>query len=149
LAETRRITEKQRAIIDTMRMHLDAKTAQQYLQEHGYNMKLITVYKWRQKLKREGMKRLYEVAKYDAPEAHIAAIEEINAARKKIWENIDKIKDPYKQSLLILQVIETLPLRSEYYDSTREVLEKPYGEIQQALEEEESAAARSTIPPIE
>ena len=132
---SKRITERQRAVIDTMRMHLRPKQALQYLKENGHFMAESTLYEWKRKIKKTMIERLYEVAQYEFPEQHLESIEEIKAARKRLWENIDKIKDPYKQSILIINVLNTLPLKAQYYDSTKGVIEKPEPDKETIIQE--------------
>ena len=129
-----------------MRMHLRPKQALEYLKEHGHPMAEPTLYKWKRVLKQNAQQRLYDVVKYEWPEQHIESIEEIKAARKRLWENIDKIKDPYKQSLLILNVLNTLPLKSQYYDSTQDVVENKQSTDNEKVDIQEQASTAAEQP---
>ena len=42
-----------------------------------------------------------------------------------MWENVEKVKDPFKQNIMIQNLINLLPLSSQYYDATKGVIEKP------------------------
>lgn len=108
-----------------MRMHLNRKQAVQYLREVDYPMSERTWYRWRLYLNKTIIDRLYQVAQYEFPEQHQESIEEIKAARKKMWENVWKIKDPFKQNIMMQNLLNTLPLKSEYYYASKGVIEKP------------------------
>ena len=83
------------------------------------------------------MTRLYEVAQYEFPEQHLEAIEEIKAARKVMWENVYKVKDPFKQNIMIQNLINSRPLLSAYYDATKGVIEKPESKEDILIQESE------------
>lgn len=137
---SRRITERQIAVIATMRMHLRPKQALQYLKENGHEMAESTLYGWKRHINKTVQERLYEVAQYEFPEQHLEAIEEIKAARKKMWENVDRIKDPFKQNIAIQNLLNLLPLSSSYYDATKGVIEKPEPKEDNTIQESEPAA---------
>jgi len=136
---SRRITDRQKAVIATMRMHLRPKQALQYLKENGHPMAESTLYGWKRWARKTTQARLYEVAQYEFPEQHLEAIEEIRAGRKRMWENIEKVKDPFKQNIMIQNLLNLLPLSSQYYDATKGVIEKPDHEPQEdnAIQESE------------
>jgi hypothetical protein len=134
---SRRITDRQRAVIDTMRMHLRPKQALLYLKDNGHEMAESTLYGWKRMIKKTVQERLYEVAQYEFPEQHLEAIEEIRTARKLMWENVHKVKDPFKQNIMVQNIINTLPLRSSYYDATKGVIEKPESKEDNPIQESE------------
>ena len=107
------------------------------MKEAGYPMSERTWYRWRAWVKKTVMERLYEVAQYEFPEQHLESIEEIKAARKLMWENVHKVKDPFKQNIMIQNLLNLLPLKAQYYDSTKDVIEKPEPEkpIQESEEQ--------------
>ena len=122
-----------------MRMHLKWHQAQAFLKEEEQIMSERTWYRWRQRLTKETQERLFDIAKYEHPIQHQESIEEIKVARKVMWQNIWKIKDPFKQNIAIQNVLNTLPLKSDYYDATKDVIEKP-AEVQKdtTIQEQES-----------
>jgi hypothetical protein len=121
-----------------MRMHLKWNLAERYLESEGHAMGESTWYRWKQRLTKETLERLYEVAQYEFPEQHLEAIEEIKAGRKKMWDNIAKIKDPFKQNIAIQNLLNLLPLSSQYYDATKGVIEKPESKEDNSVQKQES-----------
>jgi hypothetical protein len=124
-----------------MRMHLKPDQALQYLADHNHPMGRSTWFKWKQRLNKTVQERLYEVAQYEFPEQHLHSIEEIRAARQKMWENVERIKDPFKQNIAIQNLINTLPLLSQYYDNTRGVIQKPESTEQETIISESTTVA--------
>ena len=106
-------------------MHMTRAQALQYLKDVGYPTSQAALYRWRRWAKATMQERLYELAQYEWPEQHLEAIEELKAGRRKMWENIQKIHDPFKQNLAIQNLLNLLPLTSEYYAATKGVIEKP------------------------
>ena len=70
-------------------MHLRPKQALEYLREQGHPMAEPTLYKWKRILKQRAQDRLYEVARYEFPEQHLEAIEEIKVARQEMWKQYE------------------------------------------------------------
>jgi hypothetical protein len=120
-----------------MRMHLKWKQAERYLIDENHEMGESTWYRWKKRLTSESQQRLYEIAQYEFPEQHLEAIEEIRTARKLMWENVHKVKDPFKQNIMVQNIINTLPLRSSYYDATKGVIEKPESKEDNPIQESE------------
>jgi hypothetical protein len=107
-------------------MHLVPDKALLYLKnEYEIVMSDRTLRRWKQRIRTQVNDRLYYIAQYEFPIQHAESIEEIETGRKLMWKNILKIKDPYKQNLAIQNVLNLLPLKSQYYDNTRGVIEKP------------------------
>ncbi len=109
-----------------MRLHLKPDKAQLYL-EKEYNIKMgaSTLRRYKQILREKARERLYDIAEYGFEQQHINAIDETEAARQKMWENVWKVTDPFKQNIMIQNILNTLPLLSSYYDATKGVIEKP------------------------
>jgi hypothetical protein len=122
---SRRITEKQRAVNDTIRMHLRHDKALVYMKDQGYEMGQSTWYRWVQKLNNSKRERLYEIARIGYEEEHTDSIEEIETARKLLWKEYEECKGSVSRAAILEKIINTRPLLSSYYDSTKEVVEKP------------------------
>ena len=109
-----------------MRLHLPPDKGRLYL-EKEYNIKMgaSTLRRYKQILKQMSRDRLYDIAEYGFEQQHINAIDETEAARQKMWENVWKVTDPFRQNIMIQNILNTLPLLSSYYDATKGVIEKP------------------------
>ena len=105
-------------------MHLGRQQATTYLKDVGYPMSEPTWYRWKMRLNAEKQKRLYEIARIGYEEEHTDSVEEIETARKLLWTEYHNCKGPVSRATILEKIINTRPLLSSYYDSTREVLEK-------------------------
>ena len=110
-------------------MHLKPDQAMAYLKDIGHPMSKVTWFRWKRKLNAEKQKRLYEIARIGYEEEHTDSIEEIETARKLLWKEYHNCKGAVSRASILEKIINTRPLLSSYYDSTREVLEKPERQI--------------------
>ena len=131
-------------------MHLKRKQAVQYLKDVEYPMSERTWYRWRIKLNNEKQQRLYEIARVGYEEEHTDSIEEIETARKLLWKEYHDCKGAVSRASILEKIINTRPLLSSYYDSTKEVLEKP-DHARTTAEEDNNiqVTTTDTIPRVE
>ena len=106
-------------------MHLKPAQAMQYLKDIEHPMSKVTWFRWKRRLNAEKQKRLYEIARIGYEEEHTDSIEEIETARKLLWKEYHNCKGAVSRASILEKIINTRPLLSSYYDSTKEVLEKP------------------------
>lgn len=112
-----------------------------------------TWYRWKVRLNNEKQKRLYEIARIGYEEEHTDSVEEIETARRLLWEEYHNCKGPVSRASILEKIINTRPLLSSYYDSTREVLEKPdHAAAKSTIEEDDNIQIATTesesIPPV-
>ena len=126
MATTRRMSDRQKAVIEVMRMHLQPQKALLYL-KNEYNIRMAdrTLRKWKQRIRETSKQRLYQIAQYGFEEEQIESIDEIEIARKLLWKEYRDCKNPVARASILEKIINTRPLLSSYYDSTKEVIEKP------------------------
>lgn len=133
-------------------MHLNREQAITYLKEIGYPMGKSTWYRWKVQLNHEKQKRLYEIARIGYEEEHTDSIEEIETARKLLWKEYHNCKGSVSRASILEKIINTRPLLSSYYDSTKGVLEKP-DHARSTTEEDNNiqrpATTAERIPPVE
>lgn len=144
MINSRRVTDKQRAIIDTIRMHLDRQHAVIYMKDLGYPMTERTWYRWKVRLNNEKQKRLYEIARIGYEEEHTDSVEEIETARRLLWEEYHNCKGAVSRATILEKIINTRPLLSSYYDSTKEVLERPINASTTAVKEDDNIPVATT-----
>ena len=106
-------------------MHLNRKQAVQYMKDVEYPMGESTWYRWKTKLNNEKQQRLYEIARVGYEEEHTDSVEEIETARKLLWTEYHNCKGAVSRANILEKIINTRPLLSSYYDSTKDVIEKP------------------------
>jgi len=90
-----------------------------------YPMGESTWYRWKTKLNNEKQQRLYEIARVGYEEEHTDSVEEIETARKLLWTEYHNCKGAVSRANILEKIINTRPLLSSYYDSTKDVIEKP------------------------
>jgi len=83
-----------------------------------------TWYRWKILLNNTKRERLYEIARIGYEEEHTDSVEEIETARKLLWKEYHDCKGAVSRASILEKIINTRPLLSSYYDSTKVVLEK-------------------------
>jgi hypothetical protein len=107
-------------------MHLNPERSRVFLQkEYGIKMGESTLRRYKQRLKEQAKQRLYAIAEYGAVEEHSEAIDEIEIARRLLWKSYEEAQQPLTKAVILEKIINTRPLLSSYYDSTKEVIEQP------------------------
>ena len=139
-------------------MHLKRKEAVQYMIDVEYPMSERTWYRWVNRLNLQKRERLYEIARIGYEEEHTDSVEEIETARRLLWKEYHDCKGAVSRASILEKIINTRPLLSSYYDSTKEVLEKPTDATSKSTTEEDNniqiaatttTAAADPIPDIE
>jgi hypothetical protein len=118
------LTDRQRAVIATMRMRLSERLAIAYLKGEGFEMSLSTWYRERRKLEQLKLKRLYHIAQIGFQDQHLETIDQYELGFKMMWENVLKERDPYKQNAMIRDILLLKPYLSSYYEATKLIIEK-------------------------
>jgi hypothetical protein len=88
--KTNMITERQRAVLETMRMRLVERDALAYLKEVGFEMSDTTWYREKNKLEKMKLQRLYHITKIGFEDQHLETIDELQMSFKMMWQNVMK-----------------------------------------------------------
>jgi hypothetical protein len=91
------LTERQKAVIETMKMRLTEKEALDYLSDSGFEMSDTTWYREKSKLEKMKLNRLYQIAKYGFEEQHIERIDNLELIQKMMWQDYNNCKHPYQR----------------------------------------------------
>lgn len=118
------ITDRQRAVIETMRMKLSEKLALAYLKGEGFEMCAMTWYREKRKLEQMKLKRLYHIAQIGFQDQHLETIDQYEMGFKMMWQNVLRERDPYKQNVMIKDILLLKPYLSSYYEATKLITEK-------------------------
>ena len=118
-AKSNLLTDRQRAVIATMRMRLSERLAMAYLKGEGLEMSLRTWYREKRKLENMKLKRLYHIAQIGFQDQHLETIDQYELGFKMMWENVLKERDPYKQNSMIKDILLLKPYLSSYYEATK------------------------------
>ena len=103
------ITERQRAVLETMRMKLNERLALAYLKGEGFPMSDTTLYREKRKLEQMKLKRLYNIAQIGFQDQHMQTINEYEMGFSMMWQNVLRETDPYKQNSMIRDILALKP----------------------------------------
>src|SRR5215208_4718665 len=117
------LTERQKAVIETIRMRLSEQQSLEYLKEVGFACSAATFYREKKKVEELKLKRLY-IASIGFVDQHLDRIENTELCLKLMWENYNKEQDPYKRFQMLKDIILVQPYLSSYYETTKLVIEQ-------------------------
>ena len=130
------ISERQRAVIETMRMRLTEKQALAYLKEVGFEMSDTTWYREKNKLEKMKLKRLYHIAQIGFQDQHLETIDQYEMGFKMMWQNVLREQNPYRQNIMIKDILLLKPYLSAYYEATKLIIDKQQPEYQEFLDKQ-------------
>ena len=122
--KSRVLSDRQKAIIETIRMRLTEKQSLAYLKEMGFEISPKTYYNDKRKVESLKLKRLYHIAQIGFQDQHLERIDIYEMGFKMMWNNVLLEKDPYKCNSMIKDILLLQPYLSAYYESTKLVIEK-------------------------
>jgi hypothetical protein len=118
------LSDRQKAIIETIRMRLNEKQSLEYLKEVGFTIGPATFYREKQKVEELKLKRLYHIAQIGFQDQHLDRIDNTELCLKLMWENYQLEKDPYKRFQMLKDIIMVQPYLSSYYETTKLIFDK-------------------------
>ena len=130
------ISERQRAVLETMRMRLTERQALAYLKEVGFEMSDTTWYREKNKLEKMKLQRLYHIAKIGFQDQHLETIDQYELGFKMLWQNVLREQNPYRQNIMIRDILLLKPYLSAYYEATKLMIDKQQSEYQEFLDKQ-------------
>jgi hypothetical protein len=118
------LSETEKGVIETIRMRLTTDQSLQYLKDNGFSMSRSSYFRRKKKLEEKKLKRLYEIAKIGFQDQHLETIDQYEMGFKMMWQNVLLEKDPYKQNVMIKDILLLKPYLSSYYEATKLIIEK-------------------------
>ncbi len=122
--KSRLLSDRQKAVIETIRMRLTEKQSLAYLKEMGFEISPKTYYNDKRKVESLKLKRLYHIAQIGFQDQHLERIDTIELCLKLCWQNYNEEQDPYKKFLMLKDIILVQPYLSAYYETTKLVMEQ-------------------------
>ena len=113
--KTNILTDRQKAVLETMRMRLTEKEALEYLRNAGFETSDTTWYREKKQLEKMKLKRLYHIAKIGFEDQHLQRIDICELIQKLMWQNVKEEKNPYKRNQILKDILSLQPLLSTYY----------------------------------
>jgi len=118
------LTERQKAVLDTVKMRLIEKESLEYLKDNDFEISDTTLYREKSKLEKMKLKRLYQIAKYGFEEQHLERIDNLELILKKMWENYNASTNPYQKTIILEKIANIQPYLSSYYEATKQVMKE-------------------------
>jgi hypothetical protein len=124
------LSDRQKAVIETIRMRLNEKQSLEYLKEVGFDIGPATFYREKAKVEALKLKRLYRIAQIGFQDQHLERIDNTELCLKLMWENYHLEKDPFKRFQMLKDIIMVQPYLSAYYETTKLIVEKQQRQYQ-------------------
>ena len=118
------LSDRQKAVIETIRMRLNEKQSLEYLKEVGFDIGPATYYREKRKVESMKLKRLYHIAKIGFQDQHLDRIDNTELCLKLMWENYHLERDPFKRFQMLKDIILVQPYLSAYYETTKLIFDK-------------------------
>jgi hypothetical protein len=118
------LTERQNAVIETIRMRLSEQQSLEYLENVGFPCSVATFYREKKKVEELKLKRLYHIASIGFVDQHLDRIDNTEFCLKLMWENYHSEQDPFKRFQMLKDIILVQPYLSAYYETTKLIVEK-------------------------
>jgi hypothetical protein len=118
------LTERQKAVIETIRMRLSEQQSLEYLKEVGFTCSPATYYREKKKVEEMKLKRLYHIASIGFVDQHLDRIDNTELCLKLMWQNYHLEQDPYKKFQMLKDIILVQPYLSAYYETTKLVMQQ-------------------------
>lgn len=117
------LTERQKAVVETIRMRLTEKLALAYMKEVGFDISDTTYYREKRKVEELKFKRLFYIASTEFYDQHMGRIDTIELALKLMWKNYNIEQNPFKRVIILEKIISIQPYLSAYYGATKMLAE--------------------------
>jgi hypothetical protein len=118
------LTERQQAVLETVKMRLTEKEAIKYLSTYGFEISDTTWYREKNKLEKMKLERLYHIAKFRFDEQHLERIDTLEVVQKMMWRNVIQEEDPCKRNQILKDIVSMQQYLSAYYETTKEVMKE-------------------------
>jgi hypothetical protein len=135
-AKSRLLRDRQKAVIETIRIRLTEKQSLAYLKEMGFDISPKTFYNDKRKVESLKLKRLYHIGKIGFQDQHLERIDNYEMGFKMMWQNVLLEKDPYKRNVMIKDILLLQPYLSSYYEATKLIIDKQQSEYKEFLDKQ-------------
>jgi hypothetical protein len=127
------LSDREKSVVETIRMRLNVKQSLEYLKEVGFDISERTLRRDRRKVESLKLKRLYHIAKIGFQDQHLETIDQYEMGFKMMWQNVLRERDPYKQNVMIKDILLLKPYLSAYYEATKLIIDKQQSEYKEFL----------------
>jgi hypothetical protein len=118
------LSDRQKAIIESIRMRLNEKQSLEYLKEVGFPCSVANFYREKKKVEEMKLKRLYHIASIGFVDQHLDRIDNTELCLKLMWENYHSEQDSFKRFQMLKDIILVQPYLSSYYETTKLIFDQ-------------------------
>lgn len=118
----RALDDRERSVVETIRMRLPEKLALAHIKGSGFKMSAATWYREKNRLKQNQLQRLHYIAAVGFEEQHLERIDQLELIQKEMWLNYYRCTDPYKKTIILEKIANVQPFLSQCYDATKEIV---------------------------
>ena len=116
------LSEKEKAVVDTITMRFHAPEALVYLKDLGMEMGLSTYYRYRKKVDAMKLERMQFIAEH-FQELHLEKIDRLELIDRLMWQEYEKETQPYRRVKILETIANAQANVSSYYESSTIALE--------------------------
>jgi hypothetical protein len=117
------LSDTEKAIVETIRMRLSTEQALQYLKDSGFSISRATYFRHKKKLEEKKLERLYHIANIGFEYQCLDRIDGLELIEKKMWEEYNKEKTPWKRVQILKDIAEIQPYLSSIYESSKLIID--------------------------
>ena len=116
------LSEKEKAVIETITMRFHAPEALTYLENLGMKMGLSTYYRYRKIVEDKKIERMQFIADH-FQELHLEKIDRLELIDRLMWQEYEKETQPYRRVKILETIANAQANVSSYYESSTIALE--------------------------
>ena len=118
------LSDTEKAVVETIRMRLSTEQALQYMKDNGFPVSRATYFRHKKKLEEKKLERLYHMANIGFEYQCLDRIDGLELIEKKMWEECNKEKTPWKRVQILKDIVEIQPYLSSIYEATKFVIDE-------------------------
>lgn len=116
------LSEKEKAVVETITMRFHASEALVYLKRVGMEMGLSTYYRYRRKVEDMKLERMQFIADH-FQELHLEKIDRLELIDRLMWQEYEKETQPYRRVKILETIANAQANVSSYYETSTIALE--------------------------
>jgi len=117
------LSDTEKAVVETIRMRLSIEQSLQYMKDNGFSISRATYFRHKKKMEDNKLERLYHMANIGFEYQHLDRIDGLELIEKKMWEEYNKEKDPWKRVQILKNIVEVQPYLSSIYEASKFVID--------------------------
>src|SRR5215211_2288007 len=117
------LNDTEKAVVETIRMRLSTEQSLQYMKDNGFSISRATYFRHKKKLEEKKLERLYHMANLGFEYQCLDRIDDLELIEKKMWEEYNKEKDPWKRVQILKELVQIQPYLSSIYEATKFVID--------------------------